>query len=107
MGFQLLNILAANNQNVLERNAFDSEGLSLALKMEDGANKSRLVQAMGDEIYTILTEQNVTLNFHHDGVTPGMQRIPTGAPRSRRLGGTEAGVLTAITPSHLLRLRHV
>ncbi|EGD76975.1 hypothetical protein PTSG_07318 [Salpingoeca rosetta] len=69
MGFQLLTILAANNQSVLEHHAFDSEDISLPLLFSSEAADSRLVQAMPSHIHSIL-QRNVTSNLHHDGVKP-------------------------------------
>jgi len=72
MGFQLLNILASGgNQTVLQRYAFDSEDLSMALSMTADIQSSRLFGPMApSDVVDILQKENVTANFHHDGVTP-------------------------------------
>ena len=70
MGFQLLNILTANNESVLDTYAFDSEDLSLPLNLSIAPAASRLLSAMPADILEILTQQNSTMNFHHDGVRP-------------------------------------
>lgn len=69
MGFQLLNVLAANDLAVLSHSAFDSEGISWPLNIQSRAN-SRMWSAAPSEVMDILTTENVTVNLHHDGVTP-------------------------------------
>lgn len=70
MGFQLLNILAANNHSVLTTNAFDSEDISYPLIYTKDGMKSRMISNLPNDIQLILGKENVTVNFHHDGVTP-------------------------------------
>ena len=69
-GFQLLNIMTSGNWSILTRNAFNSENISLALDLQPGWNESRLLGTAPKHIIDILSTQNVTLNLHHDGVTP-------------------------------------
>jgi len=71
MGFQLLCILTANNESVLERNAFDSEDYSIPLNFTSYGFQSRMFVDSATDIRDILTQQNVTSNLHHDGVSPG------------------------------------
>lgn len=70
MGFQLLHILASRDENVLARNAYDSEDLALALDAQPGAEQSRFAQGVGEAAWETLTTWNVTANLHHDGVPP-------------------------------------
>ena len=63
-------ILAANNESVLSRYAFDSEDLSLPLNFTPAAAASRMFGAAPAAIVSILGQQSVTENLHHDGVTP-------------------------------------
>ncbi|KAH3744231.1 Gamma-glutamyl hydrolase A [Pelomyxa schiedti] len=70
MGMQLLSILAAQSQDILERNAFDSENLPLPLEFTDEAYTSYLFGSAPDKIMQIFATENVTMNLHHDGVTP-------------------------------------
>ncbi|GAB5368313.1 hypothetical protein AAMO2058_001308800 [Amorphochlora amoebiformis] len=70
MGFQTLNILAAGNPNVLTVNKFDSEGLSLPLYPSLEWNTSRLIGGLTRPDREALIRNNITTNFHHDGVYP-------------------------------------
>lgn len=71
MGFQLLNVLTANDESVLERYAFDSEHLSLPLDLvQPAARASRLLGSAPPDIYRILSQEPVTSNLHHDGIPP-------------------------------------
>lgn len=65
-----LSLLTSQDQNVLERAAFDSEDISMALDTQPGAETSRFAQGVGAEAWTMLTTANVTSNLHHDGVPP-------------------------------------
>ncbi len=72
-GFQILSLLTSMNQSIMQYNAFDSENYSLPLDItQDGHHSSRLFSAnfAPSEIVNILMTENVTLNLHHDGVTP-------------------------------------
>ena len=70
MGFQLLNILTAENYTVLSHSMFDSEGMSLPLELTSDGMTSRLLKSMPTSLLDILTKDNVTANLHHDGVLP-------------------------------------
>jgi len=70
MGFQLLNILTAWNESVLCSYCYDSENIPLALELTSVALQSRLFRALGGHVTSILSQQNVTMNFHHDGIPP-------------------------------------
>ncbi len=70
MGLQTLSILAARDPSVLTSNAFDSEDLSLPLETAEAWADSRLVAGMPPSALRTLTTENVTTNFHHDGVLP-------------------------------------
>ena len=71
MGFQSLSIVGAGgNVSILELGDFDSEDLSLALDPTSIARQSKLFRDAPQDIYEILTTQNVTANLHHDGVPP-------------------------------------
>ena len=95
MGFQLLNVLAAKDLGVLTHSAFDSEGVSWALDMQS-RDVARMWTAAPAEVLRILSTENVTVNLHHDGVTPetfantaaltstyrcAAPRAPDGVPR--------------------------
>jgi len=68
MGFQLLNLLTANDSSVLSLRVFDSDDLPLPLELTHAANQSRLFGSAPSTILSIFTSQNVTVNLHHDGV---------------------------------------
>ena len=81
-GFQLLCVLLGG-EDVLQHNAFDSEDLSLALNLTDTAPSSQLFGTMPADVLTILTQQAVTENLHHDGVAPDafqVSRVPLTQP---------------------------
>lgn len=69
MGFQLLHVLAAKDLSVLTHSAFDSEGIAWPLMLEN-QGESRMWTAAPNDVIAILGTQNVTVNLHHDGVTP-------------------------------------
>lgn len=69
LGFESLNILAAENNEVVNY-GFDSEDLSLSLKFVSDFRNSRLFGSAPNEILEILAQQNVTMNNHMAGVTP-------------------------------------
>jgi len=72
LGFELICMLESQDQNILSRNTFDSDGLSLALDMTPNALEGR-VFGRGNcptEVYDILTHQNITENLHVAGVFP-------------------------------------
>jgi gamma-glutamyl hydrolase len=68
-GFQLINILAADNAAVLT-SGFDSEHLGLPLNFTTDAPTSRLYGSLPASVYATLATQDVTVNLHHEGVTP-------------------------------------
>jgi gamma-glutamyl hydrolase len=68
-GFQLLGILSAQDPNVLETYAFDSENLPLPLNFTSLAPKSRM-WSISPELYNAFQTQNITINLHHDGILP-------------------------------------
>ena len=72
-GMQVISLLESQNASVMSYGAFDSEGLSLPLEITwDGHHSTRLFSANtapADIVQTFMSE-NVTLNLHHDGVTP-------------------------------------
>eukprot|EP01147_Barroeca_monosierra_P005765 gene5765-9018_t len=69
MGFQLLTLLVAEDQSVLDRYAFDSENISLPLNFTEQGTTSKFVQSMPSHI-SALFASNITSNLHHDGITP-------------------------------------
>ncbi len=69
-GFQLLSVLAAQDQSVLLRNYYDSYNYSIPLVLTSNAASSRLFNALSSETVKTLTQKNVTQNLHHNGVLP-------------------------------------
>jgi len=69
-GFQLLSILAANNESVDERYHFDSENLPLPLQFTPNARNSKMFKHVPQFIFDTFQTKNVTMNLHHDGVPP-------------------------------------
>jgi len=68
LGFELLSIVIAQNDSILE--PFDSENLSLPLYFYDTVKQSRIFGNTDQTILNILTNQAVTMNNHHYGVSP-------------------------------------
>jgi len=68
LGFELLSVVISQNNSVLE--AFDSENLSLPLFFYDSYKQSRIFGNTDQTILNILTNQAVTMNNHHYGVSP-------------------------------------
>jgi len=68
-GFQLLNVLQAQDPSVVV-SGFDAEDISFALELTSIAYSSRLFSNLPDDVVKILATKNVTMNFHHAGVTP-------------------------------------
>jgi gamma-glutamyl hydrolase len=72
-GMQVISLLASGNASIMSYNAFDAENISLPLEISwDGHHASRIFSANSapaDVVGTLMGE-NVTLNLHHDGVTP-------------------------------------
>ena len=72
MGMQVLSILGAGSSSVLLSHAYDSEQLQLPLALTPAAATSALLCKdclPGDTLF-VLTQQNSTVNLHHDGVPP-------------------------------------
>lgn len=69
-GFQVLALLASNNQSVLSRYAYDSENESLPLDITAEGLRVPLFADAPPGVLNTLTSQNSTLNLHHDGVSP-------------------------------------
>ena len=72
-GMQVLSLLTSMNQSVMQYDAFDSENYTIPLDItQDGHHSSRLFSAnfAPSDIVNVFMSENVTLNLHHDGVTP-------------------------------------
>jgi gamma-glutamyl hydrolase len=69
-GFQLLSVLAAQDQSVLLHYHYDSYNYSIPLVLTSNAASSRLFNGLSSETVKTLTTKNVTQNLHHDGVLP-------------------------------------
>jgi len=68
LGFELLNMVVAENNSVLER--YDSENLSLPLIFYDAEKQSRIFSNADPELINIFSQQAVTMNNHVEGVNP-------------------------------------
>eukprot|EP01127_Copromyxa_protea_P014451 TRINITY_DN4025_c0_g1_i1.p1 TRINITY_DN4025_c0_g1~~TRINITY_DN4025_c0_g1_i1.p1 ORF type:complete len:326 (-),score=72.71 TRINITY_DN4025_c0_g1_i1:71-1048(-) len=69
-GFQLLSVLAAEDQSILLHNHFDSTNYSIPIVPTEKAKSSRLFNGLRPETIVTLTTKNATQNLHHDGVLP-------------------------------------
>jgi len=73
LGFELMGIIVANNASILSVASFVAEGLSIPLEFEPGARQSRLFGPLcPDHIFSLLSDQNVTVNLHRDGFDPAV-----------------------------------
>ena len=70
LGFQFMAVLAADDDNILCSDCFNTEGTPLPLDFTAAARHSILFSGMSDELYKDLATQNITENSHHDGVPP-------------------------------------
>eukprot|EP00746_Dinoflagellata_sp_MGD_P045877 gnl/MRDRNA2_/MRDRNA2_21277_c0_seq1.p1 gnl/MRDRNA2_/MRDRNA2_21277_c0~~gnl/MRDRNA2_/MRDRNA2_21277_c0_seq1.p1 ORF type:complete len:346 (+),score=29.89 gnl/MRDRNA2_/MRDRNA2_21277_c0_seq1:112-1149(+) len=72
LGFQTLSLLVAEDPSVLLKNTYDSESLMLPLNLASPGmvNESRMLQSFSADVLRWLTSENITVNFHHDGVPP-------------------------------------
>jgi len=68
LGFELLSNVIAQNDSILS--PFDSENLSLPLNFYDTYKQSRIFGNTEQAIIDILSNQAVTMNNHHYGVSP-------------------------------------
>ena len=66
----MLCILASGTTDILELDAFDSEGISWPLNFTAAAKSSVLYGSMPQSMYNNLATEPLTDNLHHDGVTP-------------------------------------
>jgi len=69
LGFQELLCLGADDTSILD-GPFDSEDLSLPLKLTSAANNSKFFKAMPSHLRTIVVDEKVTFNNHMHGLTP-------------------------------------
>jgi len=69
-GFQLMCILAAEDQSVLLHDKYDSWNIAMPLTLTENANASRLLSGAPSVVISALTEQSSTQNLHHNGVLP-------------------------------------
>ena len=68
---QQVNLVLPGTGRVLQTYAYDSEDLSLPLRLTAAAPRSRLLgQAFPAQLKRWITEENLTSNLHHDGVAP-------------------------------------
>jgi len=76
MGIQTLSVLVADDPSVLEVDAFDSEALALPLELPalSVVRESRLLRSLPPEVLGWLLAENITVNLHHDGVSPATYR---------------------------------
>ncbi|KAJ0402385.1 hypothetical protein ATCC90586_010016 [Pythium insidiosum] len=69
LGFEWLLQLTAGDLNALETD-FDAMNITMPLNFTADAPSSRLFKSAGD-IYQLLAEKPITMNNHHQGITPG------------------------------------
>merc|ERR1712137_982699 len=67
LGMQLLSVLVSDD-TVLCINCFKTEGTPLALNFTQSPASSELFKTMPEHLIDALQTENLTANFHHDGV---------------------------------------
>lgn len=70
LGFQMLSVMAAEDDGVLCGGCYDTEGTPLPLDLTHAAKSSKLLSAMPASLLHAVTTQNITENSHHSGVDP-------------------------------------
>jgi len=65
-----LHLLVAEDDDVLCRACFDTEGTPLPLNFTHEANTSHLFSAMASPLFNALATQKLTENSHRDGIAP-------------------------------------
>ena len=68
LGFEWINMLVSNDDNILDD--FDAENISLALNFSDDFDVSSSRMFKDDLVRKIASTEPVTMNNHHQGVTP-------------------------------------
>jgi gamma-glutamyl hydrolase len=101
LGFELLNIVVAENNSVLDR--FDSDNLSLPLIFYDALKQSRIFSKADPEIINILSQQAVTMNNHVEGVNTATYN--TNQRLSSFFSGLFLGIMIEIKNLLYLRLK--
>lgn len=70
LGFQLISFLASDFDQSILTSGFDSENLTLPLSFTPAAAASKLYSPMPTGVIETFATLPVTMNNHHDGVTP-------------------------------------
>ena len=68
LGYEALNVIIANSQEVLSN--FAANGISLPLNFTDNANSSNLYKNCPSIIYKAMETEDITYNHHSFGVSP-------------------------------------
>ena len=66
-GMEIISILAADDVEILSLNKFDAEFISLPLNI---SNDNTFINNFPNDIINILKTENVSFNYHHDGIKP-------------------------------------
>lgn len=69
LGFELITVLAANTGKVLT-GGFDSDNATWPFYPTADASKSLMFKSMPDDVYSIITTEDVTMNSHIYGIRP-------------------------------------
>ncbi|CAJ1378354.1 unnamed protein product [Effrenium voratum] len=70
LGLQTLAVAQAGNSSVLETFKFDTKDYSLPVEPAAAAWTSRLLRQLPADLRRALIQENITYNYHHDGVSP-------------------------------------
>jgi len=74
-GFQFLNIAASTLANESVLTQYDSWDYSWPLDFTPASKTSRMFGNAPANVYNILSTENVTMNWHHWGVSPDMYKV--------------------------------
>jgi len=70
LGFQMLTVMAAQNDSVLCSGCFDSMGLPLPLDLTPEAATAKMFTEVSLPMWDAIKTQNITENSHHSGMVP-------------------------------------
>mmetsp|Transcript_14947 Transcript_14947/g.28269 ORF Transcript_14947/g.28269 Transcript_14947/m.28269 type:complete len:360 (-) Transcript_14947:213-1292(-) len=70
LGFELIGMLAAKNDDVLCLGCYDAESLPLPLDFTAAAPRSQLFGSLSEKLYNATATLNITENSHHSGLAP-------------------------------------
>ena len=74
MGMQQVSVIEAPYEDVLSKDYFDSENISNNITFVTNPTKTKLFKGIPQHLVNVIQKENITYNFHHDGVLPEVFR---------------------------------